>query len=112
MFWIFSSFFNMESYSCLLLLLILRLHVKSLHSCLTLCDPMGCSLPGSSVRGIFQARILEWVAISSSRESSQPRGLNLHLLHFLHWQVILYHCASWEALPYTGFYYNPLCVIL
>ena len=37
--------------------------------CLTLCDPMDCSLPGSSVHGILQARILEWVAISSSRGS-------------------------------------------
>ena len=37
------------------------------------CDPMGCSLPGSSVHGIFQARILEWVAISFSRGSSWPR---------------------------------------
>ena len=35
-------------------------------SCLTLCDPMDCSQPGSSVHGIFQARILEWVAISYS----------------------------------------------
>ena len=42
-------------------------------SCLTLCDPMDCSLPGSSVLGILQARILEWVAISSSRGSSPPR---------------------------------------
>ena len=42
-------------------------------SCLTLCDPMDCSLPGSSVRGILQARILQWVAISFSRRSSQPR---------------------------------------
>ena len=33
-------------------------------SCLTLCDPMDCSLPGSSIHGIFQARILEWVAVS------------------------------------------------
>ena len=41
--------------------------------CLTLCDPMDCSLPGSSVHGIFQARILEWVAISFSRGSSWPR---------------------------------------
>ena len=41
--------------------------------CLTLCDPMDCSLPGSSIHGIFQARILEWVAISFSRGSSQPR---------------------------------------
>ena len=36
-------------------------------SCLTLCDPMGYSLPGSSVHGILQARILEWVAISFSK---------------------------------------------
>ena len=42
-------------------------------SCPTLCDPMDCSPPGSSVHEIFQARILEWVAISFSRGSSQPR---------------------------------------
>ena len=42
-------------------------------ACLTLCDPMDCSLLNSSVHGIFQARILEWVAISFSRGSSQPR---------------------------------------
>ena len=42
-------------------------------SCPTLCYPMACSPPGSSVHGIFQARILEWVAISFSRGSSQPR---------------------------------------
>ena len=42
-------------------------------SCPTLCDPMDCSPPGSSVHGIFQARVLKWVAISSSRGSSQPR---------------------------------------
>ena len=41
--------------------------------CLTLCDPMDCNLPGSSVLEILQARILEWVAIFFSRESSQPR---------------------------------------
>ena len=38
--------------------------------CPTLCDPMGCGLPGSSIHGIFQARILEWVALSFSRGSS------------------------------------------
>ena len=43
-------------------------------SCLTLCDPKDCSLPGSSLHGIFQARILEWVTISFSRGSSQPRN--------------------------------------
>ena len=42
-------------------------------SCPTLCNPMDCSLPGSSVHGIFQARILEWVDISFSRASSPPR---------------------------------------
>ena len=42
-------------------------------SCLTLCDPMDYSSPGSSVHGISQARILEWVAISFSRGSSWPR---------------------------------------
>ena len=44
-------------------------------SCLTLCYPVDCSPPGSSVHGIFQARILEWVAISFSRGSSRPRDL-------------------------------------
>ena len=42
-------------------------------SYLTLCDPMECSPSGSSVHGILQARILEWVAMLSSRGSSQPR---------------------------------------
>ena len=42
-------------------------------SCLTLCDPMDCSLPGFSVHGIFQARVLEWVAISFSKGSSRLR---------------------------------------
>ena len=57
-------------------------------SCLTPCDPMGCSLIGSSVHGIFQARILEWVAILFSRGSSWPKdwcraGL-LHCRQFLY----------------------------
>ena len=51
---------------------------------LTLFDPMDCSPPGSSVYEILQARILEWVAISSSRGCSQ--GLSLNLLYLLHWQ--------------------------
>ena len=46
-------------------------------SCLTLCDPMDCSPPGSSVHGILQARILEWSAIFSSRGFSQPRDRTL-----------------------------------
>ena len=43
-------------------------------SCPTLCDPMDCSLSGSSIHGIFQARVLEWIAISFSRGSSRPRN--------------------------------------
>ena len=46
---------------------------KSLQSCLTLCDPMNCSPPGSSVHGILQARILEWVTMPSSRDCPHPK---------------------------------------
>ena len=46
---------------------------KSLQSCLTLCDPVDCSLPGSSVHGILQARVLKWIAMPSSKGSSQTR---------------------------------------
>ena len=70
--------------SCLLCLLHwqegslpLETHLESesevTQSCPTLCDPMHCSPPGSSIHGIFQARVLEWVAISFSRGYSQPR---------------------------------------
>ena len=48
-----------------------------IQSCLTLCDPVDCSLPGFSVHGILQARILEWVTIFSSRGSSWPRDWTL-----------------------------------
>ena len=53
-------------------LLCVRAHA---HSCLTLCSPVDCSPPGSSVPGLLQARILEWVAISSFGGSSRPRDL-------------------------------------
>ena len=52
---------------------------KSLQSCPTLCDPVDCSLPGSSIHGIFQARVLEWGAIAFSRTTyrvlEKPLGL-------------------------------------
>ena len=51
----------------------MKLKLLVAHSCLTLYDPTNCSPPGSSVLGISQARILEWVAISFSRGSSQPK---------------------------------------
>ena len=53
--------------------LIVCVHAKLLQPCPSLYDPMDCSTPGSSVHGFFQARILEWVAISFSSESSQPK---------------------------------------
>ena len=53
-------------------------------SCPTLCNPMDCSLPGSSVLGILQARILEWVAIPFSRGSSRPGDQTPGLLHCKH----------------------------
>ena len=52
---------------------VMKVKVLVTQSCLTLFDSMDCSLPGSSVHGILQARILEWVAISFPRGSSQPR---------------------------------------
>ena len=62
--------------------------------CLTLCNPMDCSLPGSSVHGISQARILEWVAISSSRGDSWLRDPT-HISCI--GRRILYHWATREA---------------
>ena len=75
--------------------------------CLTLCDPMEYSWPGSSVHGIFQARILAWVAISSSRGSSQ--GLKLCLLQFLHWQADSLPMSPW-GIPST--YYSKILTLV
>ena len=60
---------------------------KSIQLCLTLCDPMDCSPPGSSVHGILRARILEWVALPSFRGSSQPRIELASLMSNLCWQA-------------------------
>ena len=68
--------------------------VLSCSSCLTLCDPMDCSLPGSSVNEISQARILEWIAIFFSRGSSRLRGWT-HVSCI--GGQILYHWAPREA---------------
>ena len=51
---------------------LLRATAKSLQSCPTLCDPMDCSLQGSSIHGVFQARVLEWGAVTFS--TSLGRG--------------------------------------
>ena len=69
--WVTSLFtWNNHSLVCLLIGYV-RLRVLVIQSCSTLCDSVDCSLPGSSAHGILQANILEWVAISFSRESSQ-----------------------------------------
>ena len=82
--------------------------VKS-QSCPTLCNRMDCRLPGSS-RGIFQARILEWVAIPYSRRSSQPRhqtqASNPDLLHCrrIHYQLNFKgspRILEWVAYPFS-----------
>ena len=66
---------------------------KVLQSCLTLCDPMDSSPPGSSVPGILQARILEWIVLPFSRGSSQPRDRT---------QVSYVPCISRQVLYHEG----------
>ena len=57
---------------------------KSLQSCPTLCDPMDCSLPGSSVHEIFQARVLEWGAIQYNTDETHPDvAYNSSFIHFI-----------------------------
>ena len=74
------------------------MHVKSLQSCVTLCDSMDCSPPGSSVHGVFQVRILEWVDMSSCRRSSWLRDQTCVSCVSCTGRRILYHWATWEAL--------------
>ena len=74
-------------------------------SCLTLSDPMDCSLSGSSVHGIFQARVLEWVAIAfsmtnldsifKSRDITLPT--KVHLVKVMVFPVVMYGCESWTV---------------
>ena len=68
-------------------------YAKSLQSYLTLCNPRDCSPPGSSIHGILQARILEWVGMPFSKRSSQPREQVLFCFVFLTTSTI------WEVPP-------------
>ena len=61
--------------------------VLILHLCLTLCNPIDCSPPGSSVHRIHQARILEYIAIFLLQRLFLTQGLNVRLLHLLNWQT-------------------------
>ena len=76
------------------------MHAKLFQSCLTLCDPVDCGLPGSSVHVISQARILKWVATSSSRGSS-PAMDQTHISHLLHCRQIDSFLLNHQGSPYT-----------
>ena len=78
-------------------------------SCPTLSDPMDCSLPGSSVPGIFQARVLEWGAIDFSQESStapQFESINSLALSLLYGSTLTFVCDYWKN---HSFDYTDLC---
>ena len=80
-------------------IIVVKINVCSVTElCLTLCDPMDCRLPGSSVYGIFQARKLEQVSISFSRGSSRPRdGTHVSCFSCIgRW--VLYQLSHWESL--------------
>ena len=86
--WVIPHLFWMASYLIWAGHFEICLCAKSLQSHSTLCNSVDCSLLDSSVHEILQARILEWVAMPSSKGSSQPRDRNhIHLLCLLHWQV-------------------------
>ena len=89
-------------------------------SCLTLCDPMDCSPPGSSVHGIFLARVLEWIVISYSRGSSWPRNPthvswvsfigkqivyqlgSLYTHTHTHNAILFSHKKEWKKIPFAA----------
>ena len=75
--------------------------VKLLQSCLALCDTMDRILPGSSVHGILQASILEWVAVPSSRASLEPRDQTHISMSFALVVGFFIASATWEA-PQNG----------
>ena len=81
-------------------------HAKSLQSSLTLCNPMNHRPPGSCVHGILQARILEWVAMPSSRGSSQPRDQLESLMFPALAGGFLYHSCHLGSSRNAVFGYN------
>ena len=102
-------------WGCLFCLLFTAMPTPDLRACvcvcvclfaqlpLTLCDPLDCSLLGSPVRAIFQARTLDFVAICYSRACCGPRGQTHTSCISCIGRWILYHCATWEA-PRFGYF--------
>ena len=72
------------------------MHAQSLQLCQTLCNSIDCSPPGSSVRGILQVSILEWVAMPSSRGSSPPRD----------WSCVSLHLSNKVSLALVDWFFN------
>ena len=85
--------YSMKHLLCVCVCVCVCVHAQS---CSTLCDLIDCSPPGSSVHWIFQARLLEWVALSSSRGSSWSMD-QIHLLYLLLGRQILYHCTTFST---------------
>ena len=67
---------------------------EDVQSCSTVSDPMDCSLPGSSVHGIFQARVLEWVAIAHIKSRDVTWPTKVHLVKAMVFPVVMYGCES------------------
>ena len=89
-------------YICVCMCVCVHIHMcMRAQLCPTLCNPMDYSLPGSSVHGLFQAKILEWVAMASSRGSSRPRDQTHIFCISLIGRHILYHCATWKPIRKT-----------
>ena len=83
-----------------------------IQSCLIFCDPMDCSPPSSSVHEILLARILEWLAISSSKGSSQPRDwTHISCVSYIGRQI-LYPWATWEVTKLQFFCFWIYCSIM
>jgi len=81
---------------------------SSAQSCLTLCNPMDCSPPDSSIHGIFQVRIWEWVAFPSPGDLPDP-GIESRSPELLHWQGFLTTSTTWEA-PSLNIYKHTFCI--
>ena len=84
---------------------------KLLHSCLTLCNPIDCSLPGSFVHGVFQARILEWVTMPFSRDLSNSGIEPESVMSLALASGFFTTSATWEILQRSNSYLFVLCLL-